>query len=167
MPTANIPPGTDGRPDRLSRARVSSRSTSLAKEKFRCLADPFERLTACVFRAHVGMVLLGEPEVGRSHRRVVCTTREAKRSQRRLAHEHRSDPALSLRTSSAFQRTGPRKRRAGLAVFGLGERHIYQHAQRLEKAAFAGSHRRTRAVRAPKLTKLDLGRAQEEEHADP
>ena len=102
MPTANIPPGTDGRPDRLSRARVSSRSTSLAKEKFRCLADPFERLTACVFRAHVGMVLLGEPEVGRSHRRVVCTTREAKRSQRRLAHEHRSDPAL---LSAHFQRT--------------------------------------------------------------
>ena len=85
MPTANIPPGADGRPDRLSCARVSSRSASLAKEKFRCLADPFERLTTYVFRAHVGMVLLGELEVGCSHRRVVCTTREAKRAQRRVA----------------------------------------------------------------------------------
>lgn len=85
MPTANVPSGADGRPDRFSRAHVSC-SASPAKEKFRCLADPFERLTACVFRAYVGMVLLGEPEVGCSHRRVVCTTRKAKRAQRRLAH---------------------------------------------------------------------------------
>lgn len=106
MPTANIPPGADGRPDRLSRARVSSRSASLAKEKFRCLADPFERLTACVFRAHVGMVLLGEPEVGCSHRRVVCTTREAKRAQRRVAQHFGRTGDVLQRTPSEFRPYG-------------------------------------------------------------
>jgi hypothetical protein len=96
VPPANVPSGADGRPDRFSRAHVSC-SASPAKEKFRCLADPFERLTACVFRAYVGMVLLGEPEVGCSHRRVVCTTRKAKRAQRRLAH---------VRGARAYESTG-------------------------------------------------------------
>jgi len=74
MPTANIPPGADGRSDRLSRARVSCsrRSASVAQEELRCLTDPFEGLTAASW--HVGMVLLGKPAVGCSHRRVVCTT---------------------------------------------------------------------------------------------